>query len=271
MKFITKFSTPCFGQYMPSFFRSVKLSDSTPLDWQTFYHMVTTDTTLQANTDIARKAFESGDAHKYAVMKALSGAITPAAQCDGGHAVKNIVGLTGVAMVDLDHIPDDLMQRTLALVRSNPKTFFCGITASGRGLRILARYTADTPDLSYLEAWRTVNDYFSTLTGLPADEATKDPSRLSFLAFDADAILNPDSEYFVVTAATPAPRTTAGTATCHVPPQKRPPATPPHLSFGGPQETATHRRYHVPAERDRLPDRHQRGGRCRQEETIRTL
>jgi hypothetical protein len=71
------FDTPRFGQNMPSYFRSVKSSDSTPLDWQTFYHMVTTDTTLQANTDIARKAFESGDAHKYAVMKALGGAVIP--------------------------------------------------------------------------------------------------------------------------------------------------------------------------------------------------
>jgi hypothetical protein len=52
-----------------------------------------------------------------------------------------------------------------------------------------------------------VNDYFSTLTGLPADEATKDPSRLSFLAFDADAILNPDSECFVVTSS-PSTRST---------------------------------------------------------------
>jgi hypothetical protein len=70
MKLITKFSTPCFGQYIPSYFRSVKSSDSTPLDWQTFYHMVTTDTTLQANTDIARKAFTEGNAHRYAVVKA---------------------------------------------------------------------------------------------------------------------------------------------------------------------------------------------------------
>src|SRR5574344_755108 len=110
MKLITKFSTPCFGQYIPSYFRSVKSSDSTPLDWQTFYHMVTTDTTLQANTDIARKAFESGDAHKYAVMKALGGAVTPAAQCLGGHAVKNIVGLTDLPADEATHDPKPALE-----------------------------------------------------------------------------------------------------------------------------------------------------------------
>jgi hypothetical protein len=54
------FETPRFGQYMPSYFRSVKRPDSTPLAGDAFFRMVTTDSTMKSRTDAARKAFLAG-------------------------------------------------------------------------------------------------------------------------------------------------------------------------------------------------------------------
>ena len=71
----------------------------------------------------------------------------------GGKAQKNVVRLTGVGMVDFDHISltpdpspkdegrklDNLCQKIVA----DPHTLLCYTTISGEGIRVLFRYELD--------------------------------------------------------------------------------------------------------------------------------
>ncbi|MCQ2295706.1 MAG: hypothetical protein MJZ67_08660, partial [Bacteroidales bacterium] len=150
---------------------------------------------MDAETDEAEKARKR---KIYDNRKRGCGAFIPAAQFGGGRKQEHLTRLTGVSMVDFDHVPADRMQPTLEAVRRDPHTMMAYITTSGEGIRILFCYQSGEPETAYLDAWLTGNRHYAKLTGIPHDEATKDPTRLSFLCFDAELYYNPQAMPFEV-------------------------------------------------------------------------
>jgi hypothetical protein len=110
-----------------------------------------------------------------------------------GRQQKDITGMTGLIMVDMDKATDDEMARALQRIRADAHTLLCHITVSGHGIRVLACYDlcdADTPTAArrrYARAFAAANAYYARLTGLPTDEQCKNPTRISVLAHDPDA------------------------------------------------------------------------------------
>ena len=100
---------------------------------------------------------------------------------EGGKAQKHVVRLTGLSLVDFDHVdpsPDpspagagngcaDMRQKIV----SDPHTLLCYTTISGEGLRVLFRYELDEGfELKqqmqfYKKAFAVGNAYYERLTG----------------------------------------------------------------------------------------------------------
>ena len=127
---------------------------------------------------------------------------------DGGKGKEHIKGLTGLSMVDFDHISPSgpLKEEELSALRSkiagDPHTVMCYTTISGNGLRIIFRYDqpqSKTEGVSdhvleqYKAAFYAGNAYYEKLLGMKADMQCKNITRLSGIAHDPDVFFrDPD-------------------------------------------------------------------------------
>ena len=127
---------------------------------------------------------------------------------DGGKGKENIKGLTGLSMVDFDHISPSgpLKEEELSALRSkiagDPHTVMCYTTISGNGLRIIFRYeqpqsktdgVRDHVLEQYKAAFYAGNAYYEKLLGMKADMQCKNITRLSGIAHDPDVFFrDPD-------------------------------------------------------------------------------
>ena len=131
---------------------------------------------------------------------------------EGGKAQKNVVRLTGVSMVDFDHIsltpgpsPNGEGSNYICLkqkIMADPHTLLCYTTISGEGLRVLYRYELDEAfELKqqmqfYKKAFAAGNAYYERLVGARADEKCKNVTRLTVVAHDGEVYYNPQAETF---------------------------------------------------------------------------
>ncbi len=135
--------------------------------------------------------------------KAAQLCITPACRLNGrGKEAADVDELTGVTMVDLDHVEGDI-EELRARVNADPHTFLSYVTVSGNGLRVLCRYEADGTDAApdaalYAEAFLAANCHYAELTGLPFDEKCCNVNRLSALCHDPRAFFRPGAQPFIV-------------------------------------------------------------------------
>ena len=136
---------------------------------------------------------------------------------DGGKGKENIKGLTGLSMVDFDHISPSgpLTEEELSALRNkiagDPHTVMCYTTISGNGLRIIFRYeqpqsktdgVGDHVFEQYKAAFYAGNAYYEKLLGMKADMQCKNITRLSGIAHDPDVFFrDPDkAEAFTLDA-----------------------------------------------------------------------
>lgn len=127
---------------------------------------------------------------------------------DGGKGKENITGLTGLSMVDFDHISPSgpLKEEELSALRNkiagDPHTVMCYTTISGNGLRIIFSYeqpqsktdgVGDHVFEQYKAAFYAGNAYYEKLLGMKADMQCKNITRLSGIAHDPDVFFrDPD-------------------------------------------------------------------------------
>lgn len=176
----------------------IRCNDVEQIAWAALADLIAHDESLEKFTSYVRHLLAEGNDKEYAKAKSRCGAFIPAAQFSGGRKREHITALTGVAMVDFDHVPDERMEPTLDLLRHDPHALMVYTTTSGHGIRVLYPYTSQQPQLAYIDAWRWGNEYFSMVADLPHDEATKDPTRLSFLCHDARCHYNAQAVPFEV-------------------------------------------------------------------------
>ncbi len=123
----------------------------------------------------------------------------------GGKAKTDIVSLTGLSLVDIDHIPAERLAEVIHLVREDPHTLLAYITISGAGLRILfrieglANQPATPANLKrYAAAFAHGNRYYAELTGCECDLKCKNATRLSGLAHDDEVFYRPEALPFTL-------------------------------------------------------------------------
>ena len=143
---------------------------------------------------------------------------------EGGKGRSNIRQLTGLSLVDFDHVsPTDGTDNTdnsnalhelKAKIIADPHTLMSYITMSGNGLRVIFTYEI-APEFSgvpkdeeevkkfeayYQQAFYAGNAYYEKLLGAKADIQCKNITRLSGLAHDPDVFLRTEAEVVPFTA-----------------------------------------------------------------------
>lgn len=143
---------------------------------------------------------------------------------EGGKGRSNIRQLTGMSLVDFDHVfPTDgtadkadttALHELKAKIIADPHTLMSYITMSGNGLRVIFTYEI-APEFSgvpkdeeevkkfeayYQQAFYAGNAYYEKLLGAKADMQCKNITRLSGLAHDPEVFLRPQSEVVPFTA-----------------------------------------------------------------------
>ena len=143
---------------------------------------------------------------------------------EGGKGRSNIRQLTGMSLVDFDHVfPTDgtadkadttALYELKAKIIADPHTLMSYITMSGNGLRVIFTYEI-APEFSgipkdeeevkkfeayYQQAFYAGNAYYEKLLGAKADMQCKNITRLSGLAHDPEVFLRPQSEVIPFTA-----------------------------------------------------------------------
>ncbi len=143
---------------------------------------------------------------------------------EGGKGRSNVKQLTGMSLVDFDHVfPTDsadntdyskALQELKEKIMADPHTLMCYITMSGNGLRIIFMYDI-APEFSgiptnedevkkfetyYQQSFYAGNAYYEQLLGLKADMQCKNLTRLSGLAHDPEVFLRAENEVVPFTA-----------------------------------------------------------------------
>ena len=126
---------------------------------------------------------------------------------EGGKGQENIKGLTGLSLVDFDHVlseerrvkseesPSLIINKLKAKIIADPHTLMCYTTISGNGLRVIYKYElAQNSNEFYQQAFFAGNAYYERLLGIKSDAQCKNITRLSGLAHDPEVFLRPESE-----------------------------------------------------------------------------
>ena len=137
------------------------------------------------------------------VKRKLMPAVSVGVLFDGnGRGAANVLGVTGLALCDIDHIPN--VDAAFEKLKTDPHTLLAYRTVSGVGLRVLYRYEREDEE-GHIDAtsWRAAflkgNTYFAELVGHEYDAQCGDYSRLCGLAHDAEVYVNWEAEPFVIT------------------------------------------------------------------------
>jgi hypothetical protein len=167
---------------------SCKSVKSTPIDILKALESIK-DGTHSIQVGIARNVFN--DKEKYTIEKQK----LPAFCFNGLFSTRsnsNLIKSSGFATIDFDHIDD--LESTRKLIDSDGYTFSSFISPGNDGLKVLVKIPPVSNDADYKSFYSEIqkhyNKYFET------DPSTKDISRLTFVSFDKDLYINPDSEMF---------------------------------------------------------------------------
>lgn len=180
-------------EVMPSFFWTIASSEGHQLiNKDELVRIIKFDEMTKNHTELYRKQVPISKALADNTKLMMPG-ITASALMDGqGKQVANILKPTYWLAVDIDKIPEEKMQEVITKADKDPYVMARYVTASGHGLRILARYKPfDDPEVTAVELFdvvvRRAMDYFSILLGVPADEKCCDITRMCGLAHDPTA------------------------------------------------------------------------------------
>lgn len=195
--------------FMPS--RVASMNDTSPVScsWESIVSEIKGDSLLSVTTAYrtALRRRQEAEAQSdgptaseaTARMRKLKTALPsflPSAEVSGGRAAKDVVGVSGFIMVDIDHIPPTLLHSTVEAVKADSHTFLAYVTVSGLGLRVIARVGEKLDDHTFKRAWTAVNAYYADLTGLPTDRQCRNLTRISGLCRDPDVCYRPDAATF---------------------------------------------------------------------------
>ena len=173
-------------------FRSKKPGSST---LEAIAEYIRTDRSLAQITALYRK-----DGSK--TIKEESPLFAVAATFAGGKSRGDITAMTGLSLVDLDHVEPEQLAALRRKAVEDSHTLLCYVTVSGRGLRIIFSYEVDKSySLSqqmqfYEKVFAAGNDYYARLLGVEPDRQCKNVGRLSGLAHDPEVHFFPSAAPF---------------------------------------------------------------------------
>ena len=154
--------------------------------------------TCRAGEDEARRqgdaTTEAACANRAQLLKQRLPGFNAWAHLQGGRTKAHIRGYRPYMMVDLDHLPEADVTQVAQLVGRDEHVTLCYTTVSGRGVRAIVRMEEPVTADNYRDAWLTANQYIARLAGgVEFDVKCSDPTRLSALCHDPQAVFRPDA------------------------------------------------------------------------------
>lgn len=166
---------------------------------------------IVANTKEAREWYAKGKTGKGDIIKFTQlPAFAPGAILEGGKSKNNVVDLTGICFIDIDHISEEQTNLTVQSLKDDPYTLFVGKSVSGKGIHLLVRYiidfgTGNLPFLSnptrlralYKKVFLSLAALYSDKLGVLVDLSGVNAERLCIISYDPHLYYNPDSKTYI--------------------------------------------------------------------------
>ena len=195
-------------------FKSVKASWPQETELDDIVRIMMSSPIISAWTQACRQYFAKGDKMGAESIKiSCFPAFAPCASFYEGKARDNIIGLTDLCYLDIDHIENErLIIEALDILRNDPNVVMASRSVSGKGLHILVRYQLKgmenppqriemTPK-KMQEVYGAVFDYlamkYQLKLGLEPDYHARDIGHVYIVSYDPDLYYNPNAETLVV-------------------------------------------------------------------------
>lgn len=190
-----------------SIFKDLQSYESKPVTLEEVLYWIKNDQSVKNKTDLYRnltKTISREEANKK-VKDSIMPAFSVAVLFNGsGKQTTHVTRITGLSICDIDHIDPGKMEEVKSKIIADPHTLLFYETISGEGGRVIFAYCdadGNQPNnaLLYRAAYKKGNQYYAELCGVPYDGQCSNLTRLSGIAHDENAVLNPNAEPFVIT------------------------------------------------------------------------
>lgn len=158
----------------------------------------------------ARNWYQKGRKRKGDNIKIQMPAFAPAAILDSGKSKDDVIDLTGLCFLDIDHISEEDAKKTVKLLSKDPFTRLASISVSGKGVHLLVRYTVnfgdyDYPFISsperlrklYKSVFIQLAKYYTQKLGLQVDMSGENAERICIVSHDPKIYYNAESRAYV--------------------------------------------------------------------------
>jgi len=121
---------------------------------------------------------------------------------ENGKRQSDITKMTGLTMVDIDHVGRERILELRMRAQGDPHTLLFYGSIGGEGCRIITLYELDDgyelkqQKQFYTKAFAYANEYYERLMGAKADDKCKNVGRTSILAYDPEVYFNPQAIAF---------------------------------------------------------------------------
>lgn len=144
--------------------------------------------------DVRRVLAEEGGM-AYSKAKKHLPVIAFCGEFSGGHAKSNIVKYNNLMIIDIDHLPEDDMERVRECLMSDEYVFSFWRSPSGAGYKGLLHLEYINDDQSYnldhkhKAAFNQVSKYLFDTYNINLDQSGSDYSRICFVGYDNDLVI----------------------------------------------------------------------------------
>ena len=134
--------------------------------------------------NIIRRYYQEGDNNTAQRLKGELPGFTPCGTFNGGHAAKNLVQLSGLVVLDYDHVPD---RTNVIKCFAQDEHTVAAIESPTDGVKVFAY--VEGLEGRHREAMNLVNEHYRMLTGLSIDISGTDVSRLCYLTYSPNGYI----------------------------------------------------------------------------------
>jgi len=143
-----------------------------------------------------RQLLADGKKKEYTEKKKSLHAFTPCGTFSRGRKIETLNSYSGVLILDIDKLTAPELEQAKEKAGLEKYTFAMFISPGGNGLKILVKVSTGREHHS--AAFTQVKAHYESILGVPVDKSGRDVSRLCFLSYDPEAVLNIDSKPFPV-------------------------------------------------------------------------
>lgn len=154
---------------------------------------------------------EGDKSRKDRIKKRMIPAFVPSALLFEGKAQRNIIGLTNLCYMDIDHIEEDQINEAINLLRLDEHVVFVARSMSRKGLHILAKYrfkdrkqpqittmSYKRMAITYTSIFMTISTYYKKKLNLPIDDSGKNAVQPCNISYDEELYYNPNAKPYTL-------------------------------------------------------------------------